>query len=415
MEFEKRLREKLLQEREQNLAYTDRYVSSSNYMNTHISDMFSYLLDAFEAYYRELYGSSKSDDDMIAEEDKIDEMLTDNALKNFLQENPLTEEELRCFKCVKLSRQWINPNAYPLEEEVLADLLLRKVMLHMYGKDALKRMTELLSTKAQEASSPYERKQCSYLSQLFSGEIIENSSKSYGKELKDCVDNDFNYRINCGGYALRIDDCVFPFGHKDFGKAVSTILERYPFTRLLSDRPLEPDEYLVIYRANDDGSGHHFIRVNDDDSVTEKNAICPIQTFEKWDEDSMHHEAVFAVKKEEARGFDSLQFKADRSLTGFNFEESINNAINNRQNNFSYHGHTFSLRKDSDREIIVISGEKVIADVIAEDGECAVEVKKGQEGFVENLQPPTPLVIKDGKLLNRSQIRKETQKEDDGR
>ena len=87
--------------------------------------------------------------------------------------------------------------------------------------------------------------------------------------------NSFNQRINCGGYALEIDMCLFPNGLK-FANYVSGILDTFSYVRLLGDKPLQDDEYLVLYRYYDykenggNNLGHHFIKVNDDGLVVEK-------------------------------------------------------------------------------------------------------------------------------------------------
>lgn len=73
----------------------------------------------------------------------------------------------------------------------------------------------------------------------------------FEKELREKLQReggDFNRIINCGGYALKIDTCVFP-GECDFDTKVSSILELFSFVRLLGDTKLQEDEYLVLFRA----------------------------------------------------------------------------------------------------------------------------------------------------------------------
>ncbi len=91
----------------------------------------------------------------------------------------------------------------------------------------------------------------------------------------------FNQSINCGGCALKIDTCIFP-GKGDFERRVSGILESFPFVRLLGDTSLEEDEYLVLYRSLEEG-GHHFVRIEDDGTVMEKEGCQPPQKFQGWE------------------------------------------------------------------------------------------------------------------------------------
>ena len=226
------------------------------------------------------------------------------------------------------------------------------------------------------------------------------------KTINDMTEEEFLNKINCGGYALNIDTCVFPFGYDDFSKNVSTVLERFSFTRLLGDKPLADDEYLVIYRAREDGRGHHFVRIDDDNILREKEAIGKEREFESWNRLEGCKEAVFAVKKEHTMfGYDITKVNSD-GKEGLNFEETINRAIHDKHNTFNYHGHKYSFKKSQEGEILVASGNSIVADVLIDDGECIAEIREDKENYIENYQPRIGLVIKNGKLMNREEISK---------
>ena len=88
----------------------------------------------------------------------------------------------------------------------------------------------------------------------FVEELKENIRKTYQKSYDDyCqmiedlkvvpkpfenfIEEVFNQRINCGGYALEIDSCIFLQG-LSFDRAVSSLLEQLPFIRLLGNTEL---------------------------------------------------------------------------------------------------------------------------------------------------------------------------------
>lgn len=73
---------------------------------------------------------------------------------------------------------------------------------------------------------------------------------------------------NCGGYALEIPICIYSDNKLTFEEKVLRILELYPFTRLLSNTELNKNEYIVIYRAGE--NGHHFIKIDDNGCTIDK-------------------------------------------------------------------------------------------------------------------------------------------------
>ena len=239
--------------------------------------------------------------------------------------------------------------------------------------------------------------------------------KNYKSPTKRTITG-FNKRMNCGGYALEIDGCLFPNGDTLDGY-VSSLLERYKFIRLLGNEPLQNDEYLVFYRFfeyeenNGRNNGHHFIKVNDDGLVVEKCGSEPPRIFEGWDErfkDSP--EVAFAVKKEHDNEIDSeidMWFNWVEIKEGLDFEGSIYQAILQKNNQFEYHGHNFRLKKSSEDEIFITDEKgEIVAEVLVEGEDIAVGIKEGKEGYVENYAGPVKPIIENGRLVNLAEFKK---------
>lgn len=246
---------------------------------------------------------------------------------------------------------------------------------------------------------------CEHYLQLFSenpyGEALQ---EKYDEEFSNEVDILFNHRINCGGYSLKIDTEVYPFYYKDFSKCVSAILDEFPFVRLLGEEKLHDDEYLVLYRSNKENTGHHFVRVDDDGVVREKDGIDKPQVFESWGSLEDCEQAVFAVKKEHQMfDYDLLEVNR-RNREVFNFEEAIINSINNKSNTFSYHGHEYSFKKLSDDEILVVSNNSVVANIITDGKEYLVDVVNEKKDYVENFSGTVIPIIESGHLINRDEF-----------
>lgn len=233
-------------------------------------------------------------------------------------------------------------------------------------------------------------------------EILKDKLKTqllrrYSKEDSSNINLEklFNQRINCGGYALKVDACIFS-KNGSFEKAVSSILDTFPFARLLGDSNLQDDEYLVLYRK-EKNKGHHFIRIEDDGTVTEKSEANSPQKFNNWGNLSDSPEAVFAVKKEHNIDFPegTIMIPLENSM---DFEESVINAIENKQNSFSYHNHNYNFKKSDDGFIYIFSNSTLIAKMLLDDKSFDIEIEPDKKDFVSNTKPSTPIVIKNGIL-----------------
>lgn len=92
---------------------------------------------------------------------------------------------------------------------------------------------------------------------------------------------------------------------------------------------------------------------------------------------------------------------------GLDFEETVAEAINEKKNDFSYHNHNFHLKKSKQDEIIVISdNDEFIAQVVADESDCLVEVSKNKEKYVSNTSSNATPIIKNGKLVNLEDLKK---------
>lgn len=241
--------------------------------------------------------------------------------------------------------------------------------------------------------------------------------ETYG-DINALTIRELNDRLNCGGYALQIDGCIYPNSDK-FSNYISALLERFPFVRLLGDEPLKDDEYLVFYRFSDYeenggiNDGHHFIRVDDDGLVVEKNNNEVPQIFSDWEDyfkDSP--EAVFAVKKEHNALFDESEEQLGFSYwlkKGLDFNGSVSKAIKGEKNQFSYHCHNYRLKKSEEGLIVVVDDKgEIVADVIKDSDETCAIVRYEKLSYVENLTGPVKPIIKNGRLVNLSDFKQKT-------
>ena len=225
-----------------------------------------------------------------------------------------------------------------------------------------------------------------------------------------------NQRINCGGYALKFDGCLFPNGDT-FAGYVSSLLDRYDFIRLLGDKPLQDDEYLVFYRIsefeenNEKNEGHHFVRVDSDGLVVDKCGGLTPRIFPGWNERYIDSpEAVFAVKKEHDDLFEKTGILRGESSfldKGLDFEGAVSKAISEENNIFEYHCHTFKLKKSTDEDIFVTKEDgEIVAEVLTDGVDIAVGIKEGKEDYVENYSGPVKPIIENGRLVNLDEFRK---------
>lgn len=275
---------------------------------------------------------------------------------------------------------------------------------------------ELMKTRAEALKK--------YYKELYGeeDEMTEEARKLYEEEYKDSTEvavKRFHDRLNCGGYALEIDNTFYPNG-EEFSNYISSILDTFDFVRLLGDEPLQDDEYLVFYRFidydenNGQNKGHHFIKVEDDGLVVEKNGREKPRIFTQWHERySTSPEAVFAVKKNHDHYFDSKK-SLTRFSGGLNFEQSVSKALEEHSNSFSYHSHDYELKKDKNGNIVVTDKHgDIVANITVKGDENIVDIAEGKEDYVENLTGPVKPIIENGRLVNFKQFKRSKEKEDE--
>lgn len=239
---------------------------------------------------------------------------------------------------------------------------------------------------------------------------LESNSKHRIKNLEDEIDYWFNDKINCGGYALKIDNCYWPTYQENFASSVSSLLDKFDFVRLLGDTKLSDDEYIVIYRApKGKNIGHHFIRIDSDGIVREKDANGTPRLFENWGnlEGSEIQEAIFAVKKEH-KMFDYGSYDINYNNHGLDFENTVHRAYLERKNSFNYHNHSFYFKRDSQTGIIVIINDEnqIVANVFAEGDQILLEVIKDYYQYIENYFGKIKPQIENGILKNIAEFKK---------
>ena len=129
--------------------------------------------------------------------------------------------------------------------EAIIEVLIRRIISE---KINIENLTEFDKLREEKFKGNIYTNRYLHIMSLISGELFEKFEDKFSKMISDRVEEDFNFYINCGGYAFEIDTCIFP-GKNDFEKSVSSILELFPFVRLVGDSQLKEDEYLVLYRC----------------------------------------------------------------------------------------------------------------------------------------------------------------------
>ncbi len=351
---------------------------------------------------------------------------TDNNLKKMYENIDFTEDESKYIQLKNMRSIQDNSSA----KNALVEVILRRKLFEIFGKEEISKMLILISEKSFDGKR--------HIMQLMSDNPFDRSiSERWKNEIDKIVEHWFNAMINCGGYALKIDQCFFtPTSRrendgeeivKEDAKVISSYLEKFPFIRLLGDTKLKDDEYIVIYRAQAGHAceGRHFIRVERDGTITEKDGSGPIRKFEKWDsafqDEDKIIEIMFAVKEEHPMFGYTTEYVND-NCNGKNFEQTVEQAVKDENNTFTYHCKDYSLKKDKEGNVVVcsIEGKRfvVVADVLLdkkedENMECVVMVRDGYNKIIENYEGKVKPVIKDGKLINYDSFRNIKDKDDE--
>lgn len=230
---------------------------------------------------------------------------------------------------------------------------------------------------------------------------------------------------NCAGYALQIPICIFSGCKYTFEEQVLRIMELYPFVRLLSDTKLRENEYIVKFRSGK--TGHHFIRIDENEKATEKNECNLPREFHGWGTLENDSEAVFAVVKQDYRsdeiknlpqcnrdmflnedayyeieenGYKGIRKKeAKKPIT---FKERLQDTYNNKINSFSYQNKNYYLKTDkNDPEIIYICNEnEVLGELYSDGSNFIIELKNEKKNQIFGFEPSKPVNIRQNKEDN---------------
>lgn len=377
-----------------------------------VSSTTEHVYQEFEEILYEYFAKKYEENRILDMLKEFKDKLTDKKLLERYKDYTFSQEELAYISLVELTKTWRGIHEFEVGRKyAIVDILLRKTIIEEFGEDSLEAFIDIMNNRMPHTSRYMPT--INHYMQLFSehpyGEEIQ-------KSLEDAIEKSalylFKDRINCGGYALKIDQCVFPTYQSNINQSISTLLERFPFVRLLGDTKLQEDEYLVIYRAPEGkNTGHHFIRVDSDGTVREKDGNGEPRIFNGWSESLQDaKEALFAVKKEHKMfGYD-YRINHD-NIAGLDFEGCFGQAIRNRQNTFSYHNQKYFLKKTSEGDIVVVNKEgDIVADGFEANNESIVEVRADKREYVDNISRGAKPVIINGKLINISQYRDEGMK-----
>ena len=377
---------------------------------------------AIELYYKELYKENHENQEDKENEDEQDidfyeqysipfkEQFTDKKLYEEFRNAKLSDEEESYLKLKTFKSEHFERDLYV--KRTFERIILRHKIKEMFSEEEIKKILEIIKNKMNRI---YENdKRYAYFTKLLSDKPFgDNIVEEYENLIENETTEAFNRLINCGGYALKIDTTIFPPLVDDPYKAASSIVDTFKFVRLLEDKPLEDDEYLVFYRwyLVDGRRGHHFIRVDSDGVVREKNGVNEPQIFQNWAkifQDSV--QIAFAVKKEHKMF--GYEWGNKTPNNGLNFEETAEKNIKERNNSFVYRNREYHFKKDSTGKIIITNDNKIIAEAIIDDDDCVVYILKGQKDYVENVSGFVDPIIKDGKLLNFDEFKKQPIRDD---
>ena len=153
-----------------------------------------------------------------------------------------------------------------------------------------------------------------------------------------------------------------------------------------------------------EAKGHHFIRVDSDGIVRDKDGNGEPRIFDGWGDRlsdlENNEEAIFAVKKDHKMfGYDAVEVNSV-SENELDFSQAVDKAIKEKTNIFTYHSHTFVLKKDENNIYVGLSGGDIVATVSIENEECKTTIYPEKAKRVENLSGNITPIIKDGKLQN---------------
>lgn len=273
------------------------------------------------------------------------------------------------------------------------DIILRRKLIEIVGDGSIEKALETLQRDHFEYPSDIQ----------FAIELINMTNWEGIDELKQEVQKNveffFNRGMNCGGYALRVNTCIFGGAYKKrdamecLDRNVTSLLEKFPFIRLLGDTDLGDDEYIVIYRTNSDG-GHHFVRIDSDGIIRDKNECYSPRVIEDLTDEKKVWgrylkdcpSAIFAVNVNHDIHSERYSYVLG---DGLSFEKVTLENMGLGNSSYDYHNHNYTIADDEEGNRYVYSnGERVATIMSDESGTIVVEEEEKRE-YISNTRSST--------------------------
>ena len=372
-----------------------------------LKESFSIIENFFYQLYEDRMPSEKIEE-KIQRYTENNSFYSDNALKKLyeIRKDKFSDDDIKYIKFTKLTHTWNGKFDYSYGDKyAILDVLFKGSLISevelVYKNDLLnlKQTPKIDKVDYNKRKAEIDQEKKYYLEYLDKIFPLKVSDSQYNRTLEQQIDAEVNNTLNDGSFALEIDTLLLPFGYSDINKSVSCILNNFPFVRLLGNTRLKSNEYLVLYKTDGSGNKHHFVKVDQDNYLVEKNNENVVQYFEKWDDKLDSQTVVFAVKKKHKNfGYHFMDIKVypDNDL---NFQESLAQALKYKQDFFMYRGRSFNYSQNDDVIKIEYNGNH-IANAYYEDEDLVIESKPSNEKIINSLCPKENLVIEDGKLMN---------------
>ena len=179
-------------------------------ITTDIYKSFDYILDR---YYEIKYGDSKSWDEIDQMIENFKKELTNKKLIEAYNKHQFSKEEIEYIDLVQITSKYRDRYVFgcgnAIAKYAIIDILLRSKIIEYFGEESIEIFKNLIQHDFLERGNCIETSKY-YIELLSDKPYGENIHQQYQRRMEECVEHDFNYKINCGGYAFKIDACIFP-------------------------------------------------------------------------------------------------------------------------------------------------------------------------------------------------------------